>query len=134
MVSVRTVTPAGPSKSSECGIVPNASMTVTAAYAAIPMRRTPELIASARPLRVLSFNFRLLFSTQYSERRPAVTTGDFRGGEGSLSWPNSVLAQLMRSRKQSGVTILGGVLFSLRITTMSHNPILSYVFGFEAQP
>src|SRR5215212_2739789 len=66
MVSVRTVTPAGPSKSSECGIVPNASMKVTAAYAVIPMRRTPELIASARPLRVLSFIFDSSFLRQYS--------------------------------------------------------------------
>ena len=43
------------SKSCDCWMVPTASMTVTAAYAVTPMRRTAKLIAITRPLRVLNF-------------------------------------------------------------------------------
>jgi hypothetical protein len=56
-VIVRTVAMAGPSKRSECGIVPTARMKVTAEYTVIPMRRTPTPITVTTALRVLSFMF-----------------------------------------------------------------------------
>jgi hypothetical protein len=58
---VRTVTVAGPAKSSESAMVPTASIVTTDAYAMAPKKTTPRLIAISSPLLgVLTFIFDLL--------------------------------------------------------------------------